>query len=98
MRPKSDRHQGSDVMKRIIAAAVGAALLLGGSLAPAMAASVKITVDGVGDIYNFEGGKVRGGFARRNAVARQEKAANPNTLYVFDGDMFSPSLLSGLDK
>ena len=26
------------------------------------------------------------------------KAANPNTLYLFDGDMLSPSLLSGLDK
>jgi 5'-nucleotidase/UDP-sugar diphosphatase len=79
-----------------------AAALLGTALAglplPGFADSVKITIVGVGDIYNFEGGKVRGGFARLNAVVKAEKAANPNTLYVFDGDMISPSLLSGLDE
>ena len=76
-------------------------ILIGSSLlttVPALAENVKITVLGVGDIYKFDGGKSRGGVARLNAVARAEKAANPNTLYLFDGDMFSPSLLSGLDK
>ncbi len=62
------------------------------------AETVKITLLGVGDIYKFDGGKTRGGVARLNAVARAEKAANPNTIYVFNGDMFSPSLMSGLDK
>lgn len=62
------------------------------------AETVKITLLGVGDIYKFDGGKTRGGVARLNAVARSEKAANPNTIYVFNGDMFSPSLMSGLDK
>ena len=38
----------------------------------------------------------RGGFARLNAVAKAERAANPNTLYLFDGDMLSPSLAVGL--
>lgn len=67
--------------------------------APALHAEpVLITLLGVGDIYNFEGGKTRGGLARLNAVARVERAANPNMLYLFDGDMLSPSLLSGLDK
>ena len=79
-----------------------AALLLGASalaFADAAAAeSVKITIFGVGDAYNFEEEDGRGGFARLNAVARAERAANPNTLYVFDGDMLSPSLLSGFDK
>ena len=64
----------------------------------AQAENVKITLLGVGDIYKFDGSKARGGVARLNAAARAEKAANPNTLYLFDGDMFSPSLLSGLDK
>jgi 5'-nucleotidase / UDP-sugar diphosphatase len=64
----------------------------------ALAESVKITLLGVGDVYNFAGRPTRGGLARLNAVARAEKAANPNTLYLFDGDMLSPSLLSGLDK
>ena len=60
--------------------------------------TVKITVLGVGDTYEFAGDGTRGGFARMNAVARAERAANPNTLYLFDGDMLSPSLLSGFDK
>ena len=67
------------------------------SLGFAHAETVKITLLGVGDIYKFDGGKARGGVARLNAVARAERAANPNTLYLFDGDMFSPSLMSGLD-
>ncbi len=64
----------------------------------AAAETVKITILGVGDAYNFEEEDGRGGFARLNAVAKAERAANPNTLYVFDGDMLSPSLLSGFDK
>ncbi len=64
----------------------------------AMAQDVKLTILGIGDIYNFAGDEDRGGFARLNAVAKAERAANPNTLYVFDGDMLSPSILSGFDK
>ena len=64
----------------------------------ALAETVKITFLGVGDVYKFEGGLERGGMARLNAVARAERAANPNTIYVMDGDMLSPSLLSGFDK
>ncbi len=65
---------------------------------PALAEQVRLTILGIGDIYNFAGDGDRGGFARLNAVARAERAANPNTLYVFDGDMLSPSILSGFDK
>lgn len=69
------------------------------ALPSALAAEeVKITLLGVGDVYNFEEEDGRGGFARLNAVARAERAANPNTLYLFDGDMLSPSLMSGFDK
>jgi 2',3'-cyclic-nucleotide 2'-phosphodiesterase (5'-nucleotidase family) len=64
---------------------------------PVSAEDIKLTVLGVGDIYAFDGGAVRGGFTRLNALAKAERAANPNTLYVHDGDMISPSLLSGLD-
>ena len=75
------------------------AALLGSSLAlPAMAETVKITLLGVGDIYNYAEEDGRGGFARLNAVAKAERAANPNTLYLFNGDMLSPSLMSGFDK
>ncbi len=64
---------------------------------PLHAETVKLTLLGVGDVYNFAEEDGRGGFARLNAVARAERAANPNTLYLFDGDMLSPSLLSGFD-
>lgn len=66
--------------------------------APLGAETVKLTLLGVGDVYNFAEEDGRGGFARLNAVAKAERAANPNTLYLFDGDMLSPSLLSGFDK
>ena len=66
--------------------------------APLAAETVKLTLLGVGDVYNFAEEDGRGGFARLNAVARAERAANPNTLYVFDGDMLSPSIMSGFDK
>lgn len=77
-----------------------AALLVSASalVTTAEAETVKLTILGVGDTYNFEEEDGRGGFARLNAAARAERAANPNTLYVFDGDMLSPSLLSGFDK
>ena len=63
-----------------------------------LAETVKLTLLGVGDIYNFAGDGDQGGFARLNAVAKAERAANPNMLYLFDGDMLSPSILSGFDK
>jgi 2',3'-cyclic-nucleotide 2'-phosphodiesterase (5'-nucleotidase family) len=85
------------ILSRLLAGALLGASALGAMSAPAVADDVKITVVGVGDIYDFEGAGPRGGFARLNAVAKAEKAANPNTLYVFDGDMISPSLLSGID-
>lgn len=64
---------------------------------PVASEPVKITLLGVGDVYAFDGDGHQGGFARLNAVARAERAANPNTLYLFDGDMLSPSLISGFD-
>jgi 2',3'-cyclic-nucleotide 2'-phosphodiesterase (5'-nucleotidase family) len=74
------------------------ALALFSAAFPLAAEEVKITFLGVGDVYNFAEEDGRGGFARLNAVARAERAANPNMLYLFDGDMLSPSLMSGFDK
>ncbi|MDZ4095962.1 MAG: 5'-nucleotidase C-terminal domain-containing protein [Paracoccaceae bacterium] len=83
---------------RISAALLGATALCALPLGAAIAETVKLTLLGVGDVYNFADDGGRGGFARLNAVARAERAANPNTLYLFDGDMLSPSILSGFDK
>ncbi len=84
--------------KRSAAMLLSATAMSLAAFAPAFAETVKLTILGVGDTYNFEGGKARGGIARLNAVVRAERANNPNLVYVFDGDMLSPSLMSGLDK
>ncbi len=82
--------------RRIGALLLGGSMLLAAAL-PLAAEEIKLTILGVGDIYNFADHKGRGGVARLNAVAKAERAANPNTIYVFDGDMLSPSILSGFD-
>jgi len=81
-------------MQKLSTLAIAAAMMA----TQAGAETVKLTLLGVGDVYNFEEEDGRGGFARLNAVARAERAANPNTLYLFNGDMLSPSLASGFDK
>ena len=81
------------LFQKTFAATLLGATALGASVAlPAAADSVTITILGVGDIYEFDEG-----FAPINAIAKAERAANPNTIYVMDGDMLSPSLLSGFD-
>ena len=74
------------------------ALALTALAGAAAAETVTLTIFAVGDVYEFAGDGTRGGFARLNAVALAERAANPNTIYVMDGDMLSPSLLSGFDQ
>lgn len=77
-------------MKQLLLATTCVAGLVAGA---AQAETVRITFLGVGDMYQFDEG-----YARVNAVALAERAANPNTLYLMDGDMLSPSLLSGFDQ
>lgn len=84
--------------KSMSALLLGATALVAVPLNAAVADTIKLTFLGVGDVYNFADENGRGGFARLNAVAKAERAANPNTIYVFDGDMLSPSILSGFDK
>ena len=82
------------------------AALLGVSAVAALAQdapapeTVNVTVLAVGDMDSFDTGVngPRGGFARLNALAKAEKAAHPNMLYLYSGDLISPSLLSGIDK
>ncbi len=85
-------------MTRFRSLSLTAVLSLSTLPAPLWAETVKLTLLGVGDVYNYAEQDGRGGFARLNAVAKAERAANPNTLYLFDGDMLSPSLQSGFDQ
>ena len=90
-------------MKRTIAALLCATVLIA---VPASAQDapapqiVNITILGVGDMDSFDTGVEgkRGGYARLNALVKAERAANPNMIYVYSGDLISPSLLSGLDE
>ena len=84
---------------------LAAAALLGVSATAALAQdapapeTVNVTILAAGDMDSFDTGVdgPRGGFARLNALAKAEKAANPNMLYLYSGDLISPSLLSGID-
>jgi 5'-nucleotidase/UDP-sugar diphosphatase len=62
--------------------------------------TVNVTILAAGDMDSFDTGVdgPRGGFARLNALAKAERAANANMLYLYSGDLISPSLLSGIDK
>jgi 2',3'-cyclic-nucleotide 2'-phosphodiesterase (5'-nucleotidase family) len=84
----------SAISRRLVAALLGATCLVA---TPALSETIKLTILGVGDVYSYAGDGTRGGFPRLNAVAKAERAANPNTIYAFDGDMLSPSLISGFD-
>ena len=59
----------SAVLQLAAAAMLGVAASATLVAAPVLAEDVKITVVGVGDIYAFETGKVRGGFARRSTCS-----------------------------
>ena len=79
---------------------LAAALLMAASLtSPVHAETVHLTFLLTSDIYEFDANKQgRGGFARLNAVVKAERAKGGHVIYVHAGDMFSPSLLSGIDK
>lgn len=70
-------------------------------LSPAAAQApgrVNVSFVHTNDLYRMGEEKGRGGMARLAAVARAEKAKNPNVLFTHAGDTLSPSLLSGFDQ
>lgn len=79
-------------------ALAGSTAVLALTSASAFAEDVNITLLLVADIYEMGVDWDRGGFSRAAAVARAEKAAHDNVLYVHAGDTISPSLFSGFDK
>lgn len=77
----------------------GIAALLGIALCvPALAETVNVTFVLTNDTYEMNEEDGRGGFPRLAAAIKQERAANPNTLFVHAGDLLSPSLFSGFDQ
>ncbi len=77
----------------VLATAIGLALAVS-----ALAAEVKVSFVLTNDTYEMGDDHGRGGYPRLTAIAKQERAANPNTLFVHAGDLISPSLFSGFDQ
>lgn len=81
------------IKSAILSAAVGLALS-----STALAESVKVTFVLTNDTYEMDADHGRGGFPKLAAAVKQERANNPNTIFVHAGDLLSPSLFSGFDQ
>lgn len=79
---------------RTCAAAVAFAVALTGA---AFAETVNVTFITASDMDTMSG-KKRGGAARLAAVAKAERAKGGNVVYVYPGDLLSPSILAGFDQ
>ncbi len=65
------------LFSKLTGALLGATILCSAAVTAAQAETVKITFLGVGDVYNFDGGKTRGGLARMNALPRLKRPRTP---------------------
>ncbi|MGD9738379.1 MAG: bifunctional UDP-sugar hydrolase/5'-nucleotidase [Bauldia sp.] len=73
-----------------------AASFLFGAAAAANAQTITVSFVQANDLSQMEGVNGRGGFARLATVINQERAAG-HAFFVFPGNAFSPSLMSGID-
>jgi 2',3'-cyclic-nucleotide 2'-phosphodiesterase (5'-nucleotidase family) len=62
------------------------------------AAPVTVTFLHTNDIYLIDQQDGHGGFPKLMTLLKQERAANPNAITTFGGDLFSPSVLSSFTK
>ena len=81
---------------------ISIARLLTGALfvvaAAVQAAPTTITFLHVNDVYEIAPKRGKGGFAPLMTLLQRERAASANTVTTFGGDLFSPSVLSGLTQ
>ena len=81
---------------------ISIARLLAGALfvvaAAVQAAPTTITFLHVNDVYEIAPKRGKGGFAPLMTLLQRERAASANTVTTFGGDLFSPSVLSGLTQ
>ena len=82
---------------RALAAGLLAGLMLAAPAAVG-AEAAKITFLHVNDIYEIEPQRGIGGFAPLMTLLERERAASHDAVTTFGGDLFSPSILSGLTK
>ena len=84
------------IVKSVLAVSIAAALGLA-AMASALAETVNVSIIVASDMDQMSG-KKRGGAARLAAVVKAERAKGGHTMFVFPGDLLSPSILAGFDK
>jgi 2',3'-cyclic-nucleotide 2'-phosphodiesterase (5'-nucleotidase family) len=84
------------IVKSVIAASVATGLGLA-AMTAALAETVNVSIIVASDMDTMSG-KKRGGVARLAAVVNGERAKGGNSLFVYPGDLLSPSILAGFDK
>ena len=82
-------------MLKTLALAAGVSLA---TLAHALAAQIDVTIITASDMDTMSDNDGRGGIARLASVVKGERAKGGNTVFVFPGDLLSPSILAGFDK
>ncbi|MEP1209591.1 MAG: bifunctional UDP-sugar hydrolase/5'-nucleotidase [Rhizobiaceae bacterium] len=83
-------------VKSVIAVSVAAGLGLA-AMTAAMAEIVNVSIIVASDMDTMSG-KKRGGVARLASVVKAERAKGGNSVFVYPGDLLSPSILGGFDK
>ncbi|MEL6505537.1 MAG: bifunctional UDP-sugar hydrolase/5'-nucleotidase [Pseudomonadota bacterium] len=86
----------SRLFKSLAVATLAAGVSLS-AMATALAEKVNVSFIVASDMDTMSG-KVRGGVARLAAVVKGERAKGGNSVFVFPGDLLSPSILAGFDK
>ncbi len=84
------------VVKTIGALAIGTTLGFS-TLTAALAEKINVSFIVASDMDTMSG-KDRGGVARLAAVVKAERAKGGNSVFVYPGDLLSPSILAGFDK
>ncbi len=67
-------------------------------LGTAFAEQIDVTIITASDMDTMSDNDGRGGVARLASVVKAERAKGGNTVFVFPGDLLSPSILAGFDK
>lgn len=83
-------------LKSVIAASMAVGLGLA-AITTAFAEIVNVSIIVASDMDTMSG-KKRGGVARLASVVKAERAKGGNVMFVFPGDLLSPSILAGFDK
>ena len=84
------------ILRNSVARLLAGALLVASAFAHA--APTTITFLHVNDVYEIAPKRGKGGFAPLMTLLRRERAASENTVTTFGGDLFSPSVMSGLTQ